>query len=85
MACTAILFLTASLLGAVGMVLWHLAHFYETNKVLDEKLDFFPSWPDHLRRATSFSLGWSYVLAWVGIGMGFLASALFCAAAVCIR
>ncbi len=67
------------------MGLWHWAQFYEREKVHDEKLNFFRSWPEHLQRATSFSLGWSYILAWFGIGLGFLASAMFSAAAVCIR
>ncbi len=48
-------------------------------------MGFVRSWPEELQSATSFTLGWSYVLAWFGIGLGFLASALFSAAAVSIR
>ena len=54
-------------------------------QVYDERLNFFPVWPEHLRTATEFSLGWSYILAWTAIGLALLASVFFSCAAVCAR
>jgi len=82
---TASLMLLASLFGSAGMGFWHGAHFYEVEKVYDARLEFFPTWPEVLQASTSFSIGWSYILAWIGVGVAFLASLAYSTAAICIR
>ena len=85
MSATAVLFLLAALIGTGGMGLWHWAQFYEAHKVYDARLNFFPSWPAELREASKLSLGWSYILAWTGIGLAYISSILCSCAAVCTR
>eukprot|EP00095_Tigriopus_kingsejongensis_P003972 snap_masked-scaffold310_size212938-processed-gene-0.0 protein:Tk03972 transcript:snap_masked-scaffold310_size212938-processed-gene-0.0-mRNA-1 annotation:"hypothetical protein KGM_13179" len=82
---TAILVLLGSLCGSAGMGLWHWAKFYELEKVYDARLGFFLSWPEVLQEATAFTLGWSYILAWIGVGLSLISSLLFMASAVCLR
>ena len=48
-------------------------------------MEFFLTWPDILRANTSFSIGWSYIIAWIGIGVAFASSLSFSFAAICIR
>lgn len=82
---TASLMLLASLFGSAGMGFWHGAHFYEIEKVYDARLEFFPTWPEVLQSSTSYSIGWSYILAWVGVGIAFISSLAYSTAAICIR
>ena len=55
------------------------------NQVRDERLEFVLTWPDILQANTSFSIGWSYVIAWIGIVVAFIASFSYGFAAICIR
>ena len=43
------------------------------------------TWPEELRMASSFTIGWSYIVAWTGIGFTLMSSLLFSGAAICIR
>ncbi|CAB4062612.1 unnamed protein product [Lepeophtheirus salmonis] len=47
----------SSLTGGLGMTFWHVAELYELEKVKDEKLEFFLTWPDYLQKATHYSCG----------------------------
>lgn len=51
----------------------------------DARLEFYPTWPDVLKASTSFSIGWSYIIAWVGVGLAFISSLSYSTAAICIR
>lgn len=82
---TAIVILLASMSGGAGMGLWHWAKFYELEKVHDERLGFFLSWPEILQNSTAFTLGWSYIIAWIGVGLAMVASVLFMGSAVCFK
>ena len=44
-----------------------------------------PCYVSVLRESTSFHIGWSYVLAWVGIGSAFLSCVSYTAATFSIR
>ena len=48
-------------------------------------MEFFLTWPEILRANTSFSIGWSYIIAWIGIGVAFISSLAFSFSAICIR
>lgn len=80
---TAILMLTACLLAAGAMGLWHTVEFFEKEKVVGE--DFFQSWTTVLRDNTRISYDWSYIVAWAGVASSLLASILLSGAAVCLR
>lgn len=82
---TASLLLLAFLCGGAGMGLWHGAKFYEMEKVLDASLNFYPIWPEYIKDRTQFTVGWSYIVCWVGLGLTLVASILFALAAICIR
>ncbi|XP_052567506.1 uncharacterized protein LOC120421190 [Culex pipiens pallens] len=80
---TAILMLTACLLAAGAMGLWHTVEFFEKEKVVGD--DFFQSWTTVLRDNTRISYDWSYIVAWAGVASSLLASILLSGAAVCLR
>lgn len=82
---TGILQLLASLLDAGAMGLWHAVAFYEQHKLKDNLS--YAAWPEVLKQTgiTEYYYGWSYILAWVGIGMCLVASVIFLSAARCIR
>lgn len=82
---TAILMLVATLWGGAGMGFWHGAQFYEYNRVHDERLEFYLTWPSILRDNTSFNIGWSYIVAWVGIAVSLISSIMFSMGAICIK
>jgi len=82
---TATLMLLASLCGAAGMGFWHGAHFYEMEKVYDARLEFYPTWPEVLRTSTSYTIGWSYILAWIGVAVAFISSLAYSTAAISLR
>jgi len=82
---TGILQLLSSLMDAGGMGLWHAVQFYDHHKLKDEHS--YEQWPEVLKQpnVTEFFYGWSYILAWIGIGQTLLASIMFLSAARCIR
>jgi len=84
---SAVLMLIACLFAAAGMGLWHGVEHWEMNKIkTDTHTELFVnSWPEALKEATEFSYDWSYIVAWIGVGMSLLSAILFSLAAVCIR
>ena len=42
-------------------------------KVLDASLNFYPIWPEYIRERTAFTVGWSYIVCWVGLGLTLVA------------
>ncbi|KFB38201.1 hypothetical protein ZHAS_00005514 [Anopheles sinensis] len=80
---TAILMLTACLLAAGAMGLWHTVEFFEKEKVVGE--DYYQQWNNALRDNTRLSYDWSYIVAWAGVACSLLASILLSGAAVCLR
>merc|ERR1712165_606840 len=84
---SAILMLIACLFHAGGMGLWHGVEHWERNKIStasDTEL-FTQSWNETLKNNTEFKYDWSYIVAWIGVGLALIASILFSLAAVCIR
>jgi len=82
---TGILQLLAAFFDAGAMGLWHAVQFYDQHKLKDELS--YASWPQVLKLTgiTESTYGWSYMLAWAGIGQCLLASVIFLSAARCIR
>ncbi|KAI1292784.1 Claudin domain-containing protein 1 [Halotydeus destructor] len=81
---TGVLQLLACLLDAGAMGLYHAVQFYDHHKLKDELSH--AAWPEVLKSGTVESyFGWSYYLAWTGVGLSALASLIFLAAARCIR
>lgn len=82
---TGLLQLLAALVDAGAMGLWHGVQYYDYQKLRDEMAYF--GWPDILKHRgyTNFYYGWSYILAWIGIGMSLMAAILFLCAANCLR
>ena len=54
-------------------------------QVYDERLEFYMTWPQVLREQTSFHIGWSYIVAWVGIAVCLISSIMYSLAAICIK
>jgi hypothetical protein len=54
-------------------------------QVLDASLSFYQTWPEHLRENTHFSIGWSYIMCWVGVSLTLVSSILFSISAMCMR
>lgn len=81
---TGLLQLLAALVDAGSMGLWHGVHYYDYQKLKDEHS--FYNWPDVLKMngVTQFYYGWSYILAWIGVGMCLLTAILFLSAACCV-
>ena len=42
-------------------------------QVLDASLNFYPIWPEYIRERTAFTVGWSYIVCWVGLGLTLVA------------
>jgi len=84
---SAILMLIACLFHAGGMGLWHGVEHWERNKIMTETETelFTATWPEDLQKNTEFKYDWSYIVAWIGVGLTLIASILFSLAAVCIR
>ena len=51
-------------------------------QVLDASLNFYPIWPEYIKNRTQFTVGWSYIVCWVGLGLTLVASILFALAAI---
>merc|ERR1712045_916319 len=84
---SAILMLIACLFHAGGMGLWHGVEHWEKEKITeptDTEL-FKMSWSKELKAWSEFKYDWSYIVAWIGVGLALIASILFSLAAVCIR
>lgn len=54
-------------------------------QVYDARLEFYPTWPEVLRASTAYTIGWSYILAWIGVAVAFLSSLAYSAAAISLR
>lgn len=82
---TGLLELLASLVDAGAMGLWHGVQYFDYQK-LDDKMSYF-NWPTVLKQngQTEFYYGWSYILAWIGVGMNLVAAILFLSGARCLR
>ena len=44
---------------------------------MDERLDFSQTWPDKLQEVTTYTYGWSFVVAWLGMFATLFASTFF--------
>lgn len=84
---SAIMMLLACLLTAGAMGLFHGVEHYEKLKVTDSSpVELFMStWSDQLKEATTIRYDWSYIVAWVGVGMCLGSSILFSMSALCIK
>ncbi|XP_015791069.1 transmembrane protein 178A [Tetranychus urticae] len=82
---TGIMQLLAALFDAGAMGLWHGVQFYDQHKLKDELS--YNGWPTVLKQhgVSEFYYGWSYILAWLGIGQCLIASIMFLGSARCIR
>ncbi|KAI6233833.1 hypothetical protein M3Y99_00875200 [Aphelenchoides fujianensis] len=60
------------ILMAVGMVLWHYVQYTE-RRVLNVH-PFYQTWEPVLKQNTSLNYGYSYILAWFGIGLTIVAA-----------
>ncbi|XP_037570912.1 transmembrane protein 114 [Dermacentor silvarum] len=82
---TGLLQILAALTVAGAMGLWHGVEYYDFKKLHDSQSVY--SWPAILRRkgVTDFAYGWSYMLAWAGVGTSLLTGILFLASARCLR
>jgi hypothetical protein len=86
---SAILMLIACLFHAGGMGLWHGVEHWENEKIKassDSQSELFKmNWSEELKDQTNTIYAWSYIVAWIGVGLALIASILFSLAAVCIR
>ncbi|XP_050542568.1 transmembrane protein 178B [Daktulosphaira vitifoliae] len=80
---TAILVLLACLLSAGAMGFWHGVEYYEKERVVGE--EFYQQWNSILKDNTRISYGWSFFLAWAGVGCSLISAILFSGAAICLR
>ena len=71
------------------MGLWHGVEHFEKMKITEvdpEGIEFFVrGWPKILIDNTSFRYDWSYIVAWIGVGMCLGSAILFSLAALCIK
>jgi len=84
---SAALMLVACLMSAGAMGLWHGVEYFEKEKV-NEKSDvelFVKGWDPLLDQYTDFRYDWSYIVAWVGVGMCLASATLFAMAGFCIK
>ena len=81
-------FYFSGLMSAGAMGLWHGVEYFEKEKVNDGHNDvelFVKSWDPLLREYTNFRYDWSYIVAWVGVGMCLASASLFAMAGFCIK
>ena len=72
--------------GAMG--LWHGVEYFEKEKINDDHNNvelFVKAWDPLVREFTSFRYDWSYIVAWVGVGMCLASASLFAMAGFCIK
>ena len=69
------------------MGLYHGVDHYEQMKIADQSWEepFVKGWPEDLQNITIFRFAWSYIIAWVGVGMCLGSCVLFFMASMCIR
>lgn len=84
---SAILMLIAFLFSAGGMGLFHGVDHYEKVKITEPSSiePFAESWDPLLKDNADTRFDWSYIVAWVGVGMCLGSCILFFMAAMCIR
>jgi len=84
---SAILMLIAFLFSAGGMGLFHGVDHYEKVKITEPSSiePFASSWDPLIKENTDTRFDWSYIVAWVGVGMCLGSCILFFMAAMCIR
>merc|ERR1712176_1694168 len=86
---SAILMLIACLFSAGGMGLRYGVEHWENEKIKassDSQSELFKmNWSEELKDQTNTIYAWSYIVAWIGVGLALIASILFSLAAVCIR
>lgn len=82
---TGLLQLLSALVSAGSMGLWHGVQYYDYQKLRDDMSYF--EWPEVLKQRgiTEFFYGWSYILAWIGVGMSLITAILFLSSARCVR
>ena len=54
-------------------------------QVLDEQFEFFQTWPEMLQKATTYNLGWSYIIAWFGIILTLISALLYGSSGIAIK
>lgn len=79
---TAILMLVTCLLAAGAMALWHGVEFYEKEKIVGA--EYYQQWPNVLKDNTSIWYDWSFILAWLSVGVLLASSMVFFSAAACL-
>lgn len=81
---TGLLQLLAGLVTASAIALWHAIPHFEY-----EKLEFpemgYSRWPEVLQVYSRSYYGWSYVMAWLGVGLMLSSSFMFLCGAQCMR
>jgi len=85
---SASLMLIACLMSAGAMGLWHGVEYFEKEKINDDHNNvelFVKAWDPLVREFTSFRYDWSYIVAWVGVGMCLASASLFAMAGFCIK
>jgi len=81
---TSILILLACLFSAGGMGLFHGIEYYENEKLTTGGNDYYKDWPQPLKNATSISYDWSYIIAWISVGLSLTSAVLFSISAICL-
>ncbi|CDW58547.1 Claudin 2 domain containing protein [Trichuris trichiura] len=64
----------SALLLIAAVAVWHGVDYIE-RELIDRK-PFYKTWPSILRQSTDISYGWSYMIAWIGIGFILISSIL---------
>ena len=77
----------SGLMSAGAMGLWHGVEYFEKEKIKETSdVDLFVNgWDPLLREYTTFRYDWSYIVAWVGVGMCLASASLFAMAGFCIK
>jgi len=82
---TGFLQMVAALFAGAAMGLWHVVQFYDQHKLKDQLS--YSAWPEVLKEpgVTEILYGWSFILGWIGTGLGFFGSIIFLCSASCIK
>ncbi|BFZ17450.1 hypothetical protein BsWGS_20488 [Bradybaena similaris] len=72
---------TSAFFLAAAIAFFHGAEYIERNKLNggpnSNEAEFYPSWPQYLKDATTRQYGWSYPLAWVGMILATIAATFY--------
>uniref|UniRef100_A0A0B7AG52 Uncharacterized protein n=2 Tax=Arion vulgaris TaxID=1028688 RepID=A0A0B7AG52_9EUPU len=72
---------TSAFFLAAAIAFFHGAEFIERNKLNGgasaQEAQFYPSWSQYLKYATTRNYGWSYALGWVGMILAAIAATLY--------